>query len=289
MKVIRYLVAIQSCYLLLTALWPLIDIDSFMLITGPKQDVWLVKTVAVLLIPVALCLSTYLLTGGSYVYPMVLGSMIPIAFMSIDFYYAGKNVISDVYLIDGIIQVIFFGAWMMVWITKPFNLTHGGSQFRFYSTSVQEDDRISKIVYATPSNVKKVSGIIPTHVHGLLDYGVGIFLIAMPWLFQLSSGFETWIPVALGAAAIVYSIFTDYEWGVIKVIPMRAHLSMDLMSGILLALSPWLFGFAEHVYQPHLYLGMLEIIVTLLTRPVMETNEEVLLRILRKKVKRPGI
>lgn len=289
MKVIRYLVAIQSCYLLLTALWPFIDINSFMLITGPKQDVWLVKTVAVLLIPVALCLSTYLLTGGSYIYPMVLGSLIPLAFMTIDFHYAGLNVISDVYLIDGVIQVIFFGAWMLVWITKPYNITHAWSKFSFYSTTLQDDQWISKLVYAAPANVQKVSGIIPTPVHGMLDYVVGIFLIAMPWIFHLSPGFATWIPVALGAAAVVYSIFTDYEWGIVNVIPLRVHLSMDLISGILLALSPWLFGFAEHVYQPHLYFGVLEIVVTLLTRPVMETNEEVLLRILRKKVKGPGI
>ncbi|BBI59494.1 hypothetical protein HSBAA_08000 [Vreelandella sulfidaeris] len=40
---------------------------------------------------------------------------------------------------------------------------------------------------------------------------------------------------------------------------------MDLISGILLLVSPWLFGFADIVYLPHLILGILEIGASLTT------------------------
>lgn len=41
---------------------------------------------------------------------------------------------------------------------------------------------------------------IPTRVHGMLDYLIGILLIAAPWLFDFDrGGMETWIPVILGA------------------------------------------------------------------------------------------
>src|SRR5690606_8858345 len=46
---------VQGIYTLITAVWPIADIDSFMEVTGPKTDVWLVKTVAAILIPVGLC------------------------------------------------------------------------------------------------------------------------------------------------------------------------------------------------------------------------------------------
>lgn len=108
---------------------------------------------------------------------------------------------------------------------------------------------------------------IPTKVHGYLDYLVGALLIAAPWLFDFAAGgAETWIPVALGAAAILYSLFTNYELGVSKTISMRTHLMMDLLSGILLAASPWLFGFADYVWGPHLILGLFEIGAALTTR-----------------------
>ncbi len=55
---------------------------------------------------------------------------------------------------------------------------------------------------------------IPTRVHGLLDYVVGMLLIAAPWVFNFDrGGAETWVPVALGVGALVYSLFTDHELG----------------------------------------------------------------------------
>jgi hypothetical protein len=108
---------------------------------------------------------------------------------------------------------------------------------------------------------------IPTRVHGILDYTVGSLLAVAPWLFGFNrGGAETWVPVLLGAGAIVYSLFTNYEWGVSRKLSMPAHLALDLVSGIFLALSPWIFGFAGQVYLPHLIFGLLEIAVSLLTK-----------------------
>ena len=101
----------------------------------------------------------------------------------------------------------------------------------------------------------------------MLDYLVGALLIAAPWLFDFAAGgAETWIPVVLGAGAILYSLFTDYELGVSRQLSMRTHLMLDLMSGILLAASPWLFGFADTVWAPHLALGLFEIGASLMTK-----------------------
>jgi len=108
---------------------------------------------------------------------------------------------------------------------------------------------------------------IPTKVHGYLDYMMGVLLIAAPWLFDFAKGgAETWVPVLLGAGAIIYSLMTDYELGATNAISMRTHLTLDLLSGILLAASPWLFGFADYVYAPHLILGILEIGAALTTK-----------------------
>lgn len=108
---------------------------------------------------------------------------------------------------------------------------------------------------------------IPTYVHGVMDYGLGLLLIAAPWIFQFAdNGPETWIPVILGAGVIAYSLFTDYELGAVHALSMPVHLGLDAAGGLLLAASPWLFGFADEVWIPHLALGIVEIGAALMTQ-----------------------
>jgi hypothetical protein len=96
---------------------------------------------------------------------------------------------------------------------------------------------------------------------------MGALLIAAPWIFDFDrGGAETWVPVILGVAMIGLALMTDYELGASRRISMRTHLMIDLISGALLAVSPWLFGFNDYVWQPHLILGLLEIGAALTTK-----------------------
>jgi hypothetical protein len=109
----------------------------------------------------------------------------------------------------------------------------------------------------------------------MMDYLIGVLLIAAPWLFNFDrGGAETWVPVILGAGVILYSLFTDYELGAMRRIPMRTHLMLDLGGGVLLALSPWLFGFSDYVWQPHLIVGLLEIGTSLMTHRIPDTGRQ---------------
>jgi hypothetical protein len=120
-----------------------------------------------------------------------------------------------------------------------------------------------------------VMRILSTKVHGFLDYMMGILLIISPWVLGFANdGAETWLPVVLGASALVYSIFTNYELGLVKSLSMRTHLTLDFLSGALLAVSPWLFGFADYVYMPHLILGILEMGASLMTRTIPYTSDD---------------
>jgi hypothetical protein len=111
--------------------------------------------------------------------------------------------------------------------------------------------------------------IISTKLHGLLDYLMGILLIASPWLLGFATGTAAQqIPIILGIAMIIFSFLTNYEWGIIKVISMKTHLTLDILSGLLLAVSPWLFNLSREVYLPHLVLGIAEVLGALMTNPV---------------------
>jgi hypothetical protein len=106
-------------------------------------------------------------------------------------------------------------------------------------------------------------------MHGILDYILSIILLSSPWLFGFSrNGAETWIPLIIGGSAVGYSLFTNDELGVMKLLPMGTHLTIDFLSGLFLVLSPWLFAFADVVYWPHVILGILEAGLALITQRI---------------------
>ena len=108
--------------------------------------------------------------------------------------------------------------------------------------------------------------ILSTRVHGMIDYGFGVLLIIAPFLLGFATGgAEQWVPTILGLAIIGMSLMTDYELSIARVIPMPMHLGVDVLGGVLLAASPWLFGFSGRIYLPHLILGLVEIGTALMT------------------------
>ena len=77
-----------------------------------------------------------------------------------------------------------------------------------------------------------------------------------------------------GVWAIFYSVLTAYELGLLKILPMPMHLLLDGIAGIVLAASPFLFGFADQVLWPHLLFGLFSVIACFVTRlePMLSTG-----------------
>ena len=111
---------------------------------------------------------------------------------------------------------------------------------------------------------------IPTRVHGVLDYVTGFALLAAPELFRLKDvRTSALVPRLTGAFATAYSALTNYELGVVKVLPMRAHLALDAASGVLLAASPWLLGYRRYgtrYWLPHTLVGAMEVAAAVTTK-----------------------
>lgn len=108
--------------------------------------------------------------------------------------------------------------------------------------------------------------MISTKTHGVIDYVTGILLLAAPYLFGFATGgIEHYLPMALGAMTILMSLFTDYELSIARAIPLPVHLGVDVLSGVLLLVSPWVFNFAHIIWWPHVLVGILEIVVPLMT------------------------
>ncbi|WP_299285907.1 SPW repeat protein [uncultured Mucilaginibacter sp.] len=117
---------------------------------------------------------------------------------------------------------------------------------------------------------------ISTKVHGMLDYIMGLIIIASPWLFGFADGTAAqWVPVVVGLVLLLSSLMTNYEYSIAKMISMPTHLGLDVLAGIFLIASPWLFGFAGRISTPHIVFGILEIGAGLMTKTTPGTRTSV--------------
>jgi hypothetical protein len=96
-------------------------------------------------------------------------------------------------------------------------------------------------------------------------------LIFSPFIFGFVAvgGAAVVIPIIFGILFAVYSVPTNDEVGVLRVISMPYHLMIDVILAASLALSPFLFGFADqglNVWLPHVSAGLMIILVVLLSQ-----------------------
>ncbi len=112
--------------------------------------------------------------------------------------------------------------------------------------------------------------VIPTSVHGMLDYLASGANLAFPALLKLDDApAAALIPRLDGIAGAGYSLITDYEFGLLKVLPMPVHLIFDAAKGALLASSPWLFGFAKNgprYWLPHVLMSTADILAAMTSK-----------------------
>lgn len=113
--------------------------------------------------------------------------------------------------------------------------------------------------------------LIPTTAHAVIDYLNAFTLLVAPKLWRLDE-----VPPApatfyvFGGSLTATSLITDYELSLANVIPMRAHLALDVASGAALAASPFLLGFRQggpRYWLPHVAVGASEIVTAALTKP----------------------
>ena len=110
--------------------------------------------------------------------------------------------------------------------------------------------------------------VIPTQAHAVLDYVTGGALVAAPRLLGMHGTTAGKVLDLAGGIATAQSLLTDYELGLVRVIPMRSHLTLDAASGAIIAASPWLFGFAGNgtrYWLPHVVVGATEILAAVMT------------------------
>jgi len=86
--------------------------------------------------------------------------------------------------------------------------------------------------------------VLSPSAHGVLDYLTVVFFALAPFLFDLHGTYAT-VCYVLAGGYLLITLLTDFPMGFMRVIPFRVHGGLELVSGPIFMLSPWIFGFAD--------------------------------------------
>ena len=101
----------QGAYFVVSGAWALVHIESFQRVTGPKTDLWLVKTVGALLVGIGAAL---ILAGTRQQFDpavVLIAMASAAALLGVELVYVPKRVISPIYLVDAAIEAGFLAGW----------------------------------------------------------------------------------------------------------------------------------------------------------------------------------
>jgi len=111
---------------------------------------------------------------------------------------------------------------------------------------------------------------ISTKVHTIIGLVVGVVLLFAPKIFGFDDNTAaTTVPIVVGIFIILNELITTSPYSPLKLVPMRVHIILDVVTGLFLAVSPWLFGFMDSdqpsQWVPHLVVGLMVAGYALLT------------------------
>ena len=118
---VRFVAYAQGLYFLVTGVWPLVHIESFQAVTGPKFDLWLVYAVGAIVSVIGLTLILAAANRRVTTEVMVRAVGSALALAAIDLVFMARGVISGIYLADAAVELVLAGWWVLAhigWLTK---------------------------------------------------------------------------------------------------------------------------------------------------------------------------
>ena len=110
---------------------------------------------------------------------------------------------------------------------------------------------------------------LPTKIHAGLDYILGLALSVLPFVTGIhQGGLIEWGPMLLGHSLILYSLLTNYELGMLRLISIKLHLILDAVGGVALIGLAILYAPPTGIWLSLLVLGAIEVGSSLVTRTV---------------------
>lgn len=111
-------------------------------------------------------------------------------------------------------------------------------------------------------------GPFPAGLHGVLEYLVGGFFIASPFIFGFDADAATAIGIVGGVALILFAATASTGPALAGMVPVALHVLFDVVLAGFLVASPFIFGFSDEAAPTALFIGVgvLHLLSTIGTR-----------------------
>ena len=115
-------------------------------------------------------------------------------------------------------------------------------------------------------------GRVSVLVHGVIDYLVGAFLIAAPFLLSFTDDTATVAAVGAGVVMLVLGASSDLPTGLVDSVPKAVHAMLDYVVAVAMIAAPFVLGFTEDATATPLFvvIGTFQLLQTIGTRFLRE-------------------
>jgi hypothetical protein len=87
---------------------------------------------------------------------------------------------------------------------------------------------------------------VTRQIHALIDCPVALSLMGTPFLLGIgaTNPLARWLSVVVGLAALLLTLLTKHEAGLVRVLPYQFHVLVDRIVGITFLIAPIALGFS---------------------------------------------
>jgi len=120
--------------------------------------------------------------------------------------------------------------------------------------------------------------LIPLNSHNVFDYLGGGVLILCPFLFAFADlDMPRNVFMLCGLFLILYSLFTNYQYAMLRVIPLGVHMTLDVLLGVFLFMAPYILNYRGNLTSTqeclHYVLGAGVILLVSITSEKTEADK----------------
>ena len=110
-----FMLMIEGSYFAISGLWPVVSMASFLSVTGPKTDLWLVRAFALVIILVGASLFVSGIMKRITAETGILAVGVPLTLLVIDLTCTLRQVLPPVYLLDAVVEGAILFGWFYLW------------------------------------------------------------------------------------------------------------------------------------------------------------------------------
>lgn len=112
------------------------------------------------------------------------------------------------------------------------------------------------------------NGPLPLFLHGVIEYAAGVLFVVAPFIFGFEGNVPTAVSIVAGLVILLVAITTEYPAGIVKTLPLAAHILLDYVLGVALVAAPFIFSFTDEggPFAFFVIMGAAHLVITTITR-----------------------